>query len=215
MSDRELAAEFVLGEIEGTRRIDVERRLRTDPALRAEVESLRLMTERLTDLPAAAWPPPPPARTERIRRRLPQLSLRPALAVASLLVALAIGVAIGDLLAGGGSSGETSPALTLQPLEPGSPAGASIRMPGPDTMVLDVHGLPPAGRGHYYEVWLMTDANRTVPVASFSVNRAGRAEIRVPLPASPAAYRYFDVSRQATAQGTAHSAESVLRGPTA
>ncbi|MGE5408017.1 MAG: anti-sigma factor domain-containing protein [Syntrophothermus sp.] len=215
MTDRELAAEFVLGEIEGTRRIDVERRLRTDSALRAEVESLRLMTERLAELPPAAWPPAPPAPAAKARRRLPRLSLRPALAVASLLAALAIGIGAGELLAGGGSSGEAAPALTLQPLEPGSPARASIRMPGPDTMVLDVRGLPPAGRGHYYEVWLMTDASHTVPVASFSVNAAGKAEVRVPLPASPAAYRYFDVSRQATSQGTTHSGESVLRGSTA
>ncbi len=210
MNDRELAAEFVLGEIEGTRRVDLERRLRTEPALRAEVEALRAMGEQLSELPASAWPAPAP----RPARRLPRLSLRPALALASMLVVLAAGIAIGELLADGGSPGAAA-ALTLRPLQPGSGARASVRMPDPETMVLDVADLPPAGRGHYYEVWLMSSASRTVPVASFRVDAAGDARLRVPLPANPGAYRYFDVSRQDAAAGPAHSGESVLRGPTA
>ena len=213
MSDRDLAAEFVLGEIGESRRAEAERRLRADPAFRAEVEAMRSMTGRLRELPAEAWPPQPaPSRSPR--QWLSRIwSWRPVPALASLLVALAIG--IGELLAGGGERSAPTAALSLQPLRAGSAAHGSVHMPAPGTMVLDVSGLRPAGPGHYYELWLMTSPSRTVPVASFSVNRKGHAEVRVPLPAAPATYRYFDVSRQATDAGTAHSGESVLRGPTA
>lgn len=217
MNDRELAAEFVLGEVEEQRREEIERRLRAEPAFRAEVEALRAMTGQLQELPADVWPPPPDGAgipsPRRWRKRT--WTWRPAVAIASLLVALAVGIGIGDLLAGGGGE-QVAPTATisLQPLRAGSPAHASVRMPDPGTMVLDVAGLQPAGRGHYYELWLMSSASRTVPVASFSVNANGHAEVRVPLPAAPAAYRYFDVSRQAASAGTTHSGESVLRGPT-
>ncbi|HEU4599313.1 MAG TPA: hypothetical protein VFS26_06165, partial [Solirubrobacterales bacterium] len=56
MNDRELAAELVLGEVEEGRRAELERRLRAEPAFRAEVEALQAMTERLQDLPGDAWP---------------------------------------------------------------------------------------------------------------------------------------------------------------
>jgi anti-sigma-K factor RskA len=209
MKERELAAELVLGLAEPGRRLEIERRLREDPTLREEVVAMEAMTGRLGDLPANAWPRPPiPAAPARSRR------LRVATAAAALIVVLAIGIGIGELLAGGGSSGPATAALTLEPLEPGSTARASIEMPDPETMVLDVSGLEPAGPGHYYEVWLMSSDTKLVPIASFSVDAEDKADIRVPLPASPAAYRYFDISRQAESEGTGHSGESVLRGGT-
>jgi anti-sigma-K factor RskA len=209
MKDRELAAELALGMVEPERRAEVERRLREDPGLRDEVVAMEAMTGQLAELPANAWPRPAVTPAPRRSRRL-----RIATAAAALVVVLAIGIGIGELLAGGDSGGKATAALTLEPLEPGSPARASIEMPDPDTMVLDVSGLEPAGPGHYYEVWLMSSDTKLVPIASFSVNAEDKADIRVPLPASPAAYRYFDISRQAESEGTAHSGESVLRGGT-
>ena len=60
----------------------------------------------------------------------------------------------------------------------------------------------------------MSSTSRLVPVASFRVGADGHAQVRVPLPADPTAYRYFDVSRQVAGAGTAHSADSILRGST-
>jgi anti-sigma-K factor RskA len=208
MNERELAAELVLGTAEPERRVEIERRLRDEPALRDEVVAMEAMTGRLAELPANAWPAPTLPLPQRSRR------LRLSLAAAAAVVVLAIGIGIGELLGGGGSAGQPEPVLTLEPLEPGSTALASIEMPDPATMVLDVSGLKPAGPGHYYEVWLMSSDTKLVSVASFSVDADDEAEIRVPLPASPAAYRYFDISRQAESEGTAHSGESVLRGGT-
>jgi hypothetical protein len=87
-------------------------------------------------------------------------------------------------------------------------------MPSPDDMVLTVSDLPRSAQGQYYELWLLGD-EETVPVASFRVGPEGTATVRVPLPVDPGEYRYFDVSRQSAADGTEHSADSVLRGPTA
>ena len=60
----------------------------------------------------------------------------------------------------------------------------------------------------------MSSAAKLVPVASFRVGDSGEASVEVPLPAAPADYRYFDISRQTVAGGPAHSADSVLRGST-
>ncbi len=77
-------------------------------------------------------------------------------------------------------------------------------MPAADTMLLNVHGLPPSAAGSYYEVRLMNDSESLVPVASFRVGHSGQAKGEVPLPADPNAYRYFDVSRLSLTGGTGH-----------
>ncbi len=60
----------------------------------------------------------------------------------------------------------------------------------------------------------MTDAAKTIPVASFAIGADGAARVRVPLPADPNRFRYYDISRQRVGGGTRHSTESVLRAPT-
>jgi anti-sigma-K factor RskA len=150
-------------------------------------------------------------------RRRRRFTVRPAIAFAAIVLALAIGGAVGALVAGGGSSGSsTAPvAIVLRPLhEEAGAARGDISMPAAETMLLEVHGLPASGADGYYEVWLMNDAESLVPVASFRVGRSGRAKVEVPLPADPGSYRYFDVSRQTVGGGTAHSGDSVLRGLT-
>jgi uncharacterized protein YfaS (alpha-2-macroglobulin family) len=52
-----------------------------------------------------------------------------------------------------------------------------------------------------------------VPLASFSVDQHGHAQVDLQLPASPTRYRYFDVSLQ-HAGSIGHSGTSVLRGAT-
>lgn len=235
MDTRELSAAYLLGELDESQAAEFDRRLQSDPELRLEVEAMRPLLADLEALPGEAWPeergsepvggaqaasPPAAATVEdeaaprpRPRRRL--WSLRPAFALGALLVALLLGGAAGALLSGDGSNEEApAAALTLQPLSSGSAAKGEVAMPAPDEMVLTVSDLPPSGQGQYYELWLLDGAEQTVPVASFRVGADGTAKLRVPLPADPARYRYFDVSRQHAAQGTEHSADSVLRGPT-
>nr|MDQ2874681.1 anti-sigma factor [Actinomycetota bacterium] len=118
---------------------------------------------------------------------------------------------------GGAGNGLVPSARTvaLRPL-PGSPthAGGSAAVTSGGRLTLRVDRLPSAGHGHYYEAWLMTNTRRLVPVASFEVDHSGTARVTVPLPAPADHYRYFDVSLQSISHGTAHSHDSVLRGPT-
>lgn len=229
MNTRELAAAYVLEELDAERRAEVEGRLPSDAELRAEVEAMRPLVATLGELPAGAWPggleeaPAPaaqpasvrePARPSRRQRR--HWSLRPAIAFASLLAAVALGVGAGFLLDdGGGSEGGTEgPQLTLEGLAPTPEAHGLVAMPTGEDMVLEVSDLPTNPAGEYYELWLLGSDGETVPVASFRVGEGGTAKLRVPLPVDPGAYQYFDVSRQSAADGTQHSSDSVLRGPT-
>lgn len=248
MNVRELAAAYLLGELDEREAAEFDRRLGSDPALRAEVEAMRSLLAELEQLPAGGWPgstpaapaatvgslpaaavpagvdsPAPPAPAEASEgshgrapvagRRL--WSLRPAFAVAALVVALVLGGGIGAALDGGGSGDEKeAPAVALSPLSASSRASGEVAMPGRDEMVLTVSDVPPSQRGQYYELWLLDADGETVPVASFRVGADGTANLRLPLPVDPARYRYFDISRQHAGQGTEHSADSVLRGPT-
>jgi anti-sigma-K factor RskA len=218
MNRRELAAAYLLDELDGSERSDLERRLREDAELRGEVEAMRPLIDRLESLPAAAWPEPPASiagdaewATPRSGRRW---SVRPAAALASLLLVATLGLGLGFLLDGGGGSEPGEPVVVLSPLRPTTGEQATVAMPSAGEMVFRATGLPPLQAGHFYELWLMSDARRTVPVASFRVAADGTALVRVPLPANPSAYRYFDVSLQRVGGGTGHSAVSVLRGQT-
>lgn len=222
MRDRELAAAYVLGELEPPERVEFERRLGAEPALRAEVEVLRPLAGRLAELPADAWPAPeaPPATEPAPQRSRPEplrWSVRPAFALAALLAVLLVGGGAGALLAGdgGGGSEPTPPQLTLSGLGADRAAAGLVSMPSAEEMQLRVDGLPPNRAGEFYELWLLGEDGETVPVASFRVGEGGTATLRVPLPVDPGSYRYFDVSRQEAAAGTEHSSDSVLRGPTA
>jgi Anti-sigma-K factor rskA len=142
--------------------------------------------------------------------------------LAAVAAALVIGIVVGDLIGGGDSGGSGGPtvaaggyAVRLKPLESGSKADAVVHIRHGHTVELDARGLPDSGSHHYYELWLMTDAAKTVPIASFAIGADGAARVRVPLPADPGRFRYYDISRQRVGGGTRHSTESVLRAPTA
>jgi anti-sigma-K factor RskA len=229
MNRRQLASAYVLDALDPVERAEVERRLAGDGELRAEVEAARALTSRLDALPATAWPAvegdapavgaaapgatpaatptPVPARSARRWR------VRPVLAIAALLVVAAAGFGLGALLTGG-SSQRPAPAIVLRPLEPTAGEEATVAMPAPGEMLFTAEGLPTLEAGQYYEIWLMSSTSKLVPVASFRVGADGHAQVRVPLPADPSSYRYFDVSRQVAGAGTEHSADSVLRGET-
>jgi anti-sigma-K factor RskA len=215
---RELAAAYLLDELDGTQRSELEGRLAADPELQQEIESMRPLVSQLAALPEAAWPAPPEPAAEvaasksRVTGR--RWTVRPGAAIASLLVVAAIGLGLGVLLDGGGGGEETAPAIVLTPLRPTAGEQATVAMPRAGEMVFRAEGLAPLQAGQYYELWLMSDPTRTVPVASFQASADGSALVRVPLPADPAAFRYFDVSLQSVGAGTGHSTVSVLRGQT-
>jgi Anti-sigma-K factor rskA len=194
-----------------------------DPALAAEITSIRAITKLLAEVPAEAWQPipapghDPASPTRRPRRRLTRAW---ALAGAVALACLAIGFAAGALMnrgAGGHTSTTPPPAATatLRPL-PGQPAASAGRAQLASTgrIVISFTRLPNPGIGSFYEAWLMTSPTKLIPVASFRPDAQGRARVETTLPAPVGAFRYLDVSLQRAGAGPAHSRDSVLRGPT-
>ncbi len=103
MNRQELAIAYLLDELDRADREGVERQLERDPALRGEIESLRPVVGKLDRLPGDAWPadpgpavaPPAPSEGPQERR----WSLRPAVALAALLIVAALGAGLGVLLA--------------------------------------------------------------------------------------------------------------------
>jgi Anti-sigma-K factor rskA, C-terminal len=221
----DLISSYLLGELDAAAASAFERRLAEDSALREEVERLRPLVGELEALPDEVWdgPEPPPLQLPETprragRRRLPVLRLRlaPAAGLAALL--LALGVAAGVLIGGGGGEGAASPIATLamSPIDDG-PQGAhgSVRLAaGERRATVDVGGLDPSGARGFYELWLLDDNGRMVALGSFRVGEDGKAEIELPLPVAPEQYRYFDLSLQEDNGDPAHSGISVLRGPT-
>jgi hypothetical protein len=230
MSGEDWIGDHLLGEETESDAAEARRRLEQDPALAERVARLADVAGRLEAMSPAAWEvagelgadersgadertgAAEPAHAPAARR--PRFGL-PALATVLAVVALAVGVGIGALIWSGGGGSGGGRTVALRPL-PGTAAAAtgSARVTGAGVMTLRVSQLPAAGRGRYYEAWLMTNTRRLVPVASFEVTGSGGASVTVPLPAPVTSYRYVDVSRQAVSGGTAHSGDSVLRGPT-
>ncbi|MGA2013042.1 MAG: anti-sigma factor [Solirubrobacteraceae bacterium] len=221
MSDDRRLSDWVLREGSDPDRAETERRLAGDPALRARALRLQETAEALRGVPGAAWEAigdaDAPAVTRPRRRWWPAPGARPSAALAAALAAVvfAAGVGAGALISGAGGTGPPGSPLALRPLAGGpASAGGVAYLIGGNRLELVISHLPATAPSRYYEAWLMTSLRRLIPLASFHVDRQGRARLDLPLPAAARSYRYIDVSLQSAGAGAAHSAVSVLRGPT-
>jgi len=217
---QEPIGDYVLGELSEEERRRVQQRLREDPLLRDRVEGLEAIAGMLESLPPEAWetlgPRPGPV---TVRDRAPWRSSlrqwlrpRPALVAGACALLLGAGIGIGVLIERPASP--SGPTVVLHALAGAAPSERALaRMTPGGRMVLSVERLPPTGPGSFYELWLMTNLHDLVAVASFRVGADGRAELDVPLPVSPARYRYLDISLQRSSAGPGHSGDSVLRAP--
>jgi hypothetical protein len=111
-------------------------------------------------------------------RRRRWWSLRPLPAIALASVALAIGIGSGTLLSGG-DNGVTPRTVVAQVDAAG--ASARLRMTA-DGAKLVVSGMPAPPKGRVYQVWLRRNAAAPPEPtnALFSVSRAGDASVDVP-----------------------------------
>lgn len=216
MNDGHELSDYVLGELDNDARARVEQRIAQDPSFGDQVKSLRPIVARLQDIPAGAWQSlgSAPARSEPQRRRFARRQgLMPKLAIGlAALVLFAIGLGAGVLLEKPSGAGRQGLALNrLADAPPG--ASGTAQLVGSNRLRLVVQNLSPTRAGIYYEAWLMSSARVLVPLASFSVDQRGHAQVELQLPASPTRYRYIDVSLQ-HAGSVEHSGISVLRGAT-
>ena len=188
-------------------------------SLRAHI-ALTRASRLLRGIPAASAGPPetagdlPPLPVTRQPRRWLRAS-----AVAAA-VALAAGTAISTYVltqAATATQPATVAAGTLSSVAGGdAPAAAhgTVVMvslgPTARQMTITISGLPPAGRGHFYEAWLLQPASGKMLPVGVLLTPGSPVSYRLPATLT-LGYSYVDISWQANDGDPAHTADSVLR----
>ena len=133
-----------------------------------------------------------------------------------VLLAAAAAVVLGLVVAGalqlrGGAAGGTTVALAGTAGAPGATATARLRdEPAGVSVTFEVHGLPPAPHGTFYEVWLVGPTGK---VSAGSFHRRGHQDqVKLWLGVDPAGYDAITVTRQPVDGGTLAKGQVVLRG---
>jgi len=151
-------------------------------AVRAEADVLEAAGPEADTVAAPVEEPSRPARPDPARERpwwrRPLLALRPVPAAFAAAVLIALGVAGGVLVAGGGPSERTVQASVALPTDPA--ARAALTVEG-ERATLSVSDFPSPPSGRVYQVWIKRPG-RTAPEptdALFDV-RGGRATVDVP-----------------------------------
>jgi anti-sigma factor RsiW len=187
---------YVLGALEPSEQAAFEGHLASCPSCRDEVEQLRMAVDALPRSVEPFAPPPSLKRSlmETVRadgkpERRPFLErlgflggLRPQLAMAAALL-LALGVALGSLLSGGGngSGGGHRVVAAVVDRSRVPDASATVSLPagkrGPAQ--LRVTGLPAPRPGQVYEIWLKRGA-QLQPGPLFNVDSSGAGAGAIP-----------------------------------
>jgi anti-sigma factor RsiW len=180
-------------------------------SLRAHI-ALTRASRLLRGIPAASALPPLPV------TRQPRRWLRAGAVAAA--VALAAGTAISTYVL-------TKPATATQPATvaagtlsrvagssaPAAAHGTVVMVslgPTARQMTITISSLPPAGRGHFYEAWLLQPASGKMLPVGVLLTPGSPVSYRLPATLT-LGYSYVDISRQANDGDPAHSADSVLR----
>ena len=77
-------------------------------------------------------------------------------------------------------------------------------------ITINISSLPPAGRGHFYEAWLLQPASGKMLPVGILLTPGSPVSYRLPATLT-LGYSYVDISRQANDGDPVHSADSVLR----
>jgi anti-sigma-K factor RskA len=192
---RDEVGAYLLGALSDSERAAFEGHLVDCAECRTEVERLRPAADLLPRSVEQVEPPPTLKRSlmdvverearerdgapereriplsERLRRALGG-SLRPALAGAAVVLAVAIGFGIGQL--GGGDEGRTVVARTTLP-----DASGSLKVHDDETGTLEVRGMPSLEEGRVYQAWVQRDG-MIEPEPTFEVGADGRGVVAVP-----------------------------------
>ena len=178
---RDLLGPYVIGELPADEEQVVEDHLERCAACRQEADSLRLVHESLVEFAAVTETPPPHLKARAVSG-MPGPASRPAarkipswLAAAAAALLVALGIAYGTSLFGGGEVA----AATLEPTREAPGAGGEVEILGGGENMevhLEAWGLPPCEREEYYELWLVEGEER-VSAGSFSVGSSGKVEV--------------------------------------
>jgi anti-sigma-K factor RskA len=199
---REDIGAYLLGALPESERVRFEAHLESCAACREEVELLSVASDALPASVAQISPPPElkdrimavvhaeaellaaagpradePERSRRRGRRSWLPSLRPALALAGVAVALALGVVAGIALDDG--PGERT---VVASVDTGQARGAEARLVvGDRASRLVLKGMPKPPAGRVYQVWLLRPGGKPEPTSALFVPRAdGSGNVSVP-----------------------------------
>ena len=182
---RDLLGPFVMGDLPDDEEQTVEEHLEACVPCREEAESLRGVHERLAEFAAVSEAPPPQLK-DRAVGGMPQPAARRSVppswlvaAAAALLVAL--GVAYGTSLLGGGEVA----AADLQPMGEVPEAGGEVNVRGSGENLevrLKAWGMPSCEREEYYELWFVEENGEHVSAGSFTVGESGDVDIDLNAP---------------------------------
>jgi anti-sigma-K factor RskA len=118
---------------------------------------------------------PEPGERPRPWWRRPFLALRPLPAAIAAAVLIAVGVAGGIALTGGGDERIVAAQVKLASAPS---AQASVQITD-DATRLRVRDLPAPPRGKVYQVWLLRPSGTPEPGVLFRVDRAGEADVKI------------------------------------
>jgi anti-sigma factor RsiW len=204
---------LLLGELPPGTAIDVDRHLAGCDPCRRDLAAVAVASSALRDasrLPVMPAPDLPPM-------RLPSASPDPPLGrrrgrwllgAAAVLLTLLLGV--GGYTVGRDRDAGRGQTVALAATTGDATAEARMRGAGDDQiMTMTARGLPRPPAGAYYEVWLVDDAGKELPVGVLAANGEGIWS----LPAEVTArYRVIDVTLEPADGDPSRVAESVLRG---
>lgn len=243
MKDRnEILSEYLLGEGSEQERARLEREIAQDAELAAEAAELSPIVASLAALPEEAWdaPEPPPLRlggapdAPRSHDAAPEsprkerdgffrrffsgsLSMRPAYALASVLLVFVGGLAVGLFSQGDNSADPLGPSVqqaSLAPvssIDPRAAGSADVKHDG-KVIRLKLSGLAKNSEDDFYEAWLMDPKNGLVAIGTFKVGEDGAATLDLPVPVGTDRFPVVDISLQPADGKPTHSGVSVLRG---
>jgi hypothetical protein len=139
--------------------------------------------------------------------------LAPLLAAAAGLV-LVVAVVLGVVLSRSSSPEPVATsALAATSLAPGASGSASVHATGSGFRItLDVHNLPPAPQGSFYEAWLKDATGSLVAVGTFHARQDGNG-IVLWSGVDPHRYSTMTVTIQQEGRAPVSSGRVVLKGP--
>jgi anti-sigma-K factor RskA/putative zinc finger protein len=235
-SYREEIGAYLLGALTDLERQAFEQHLARCAECRAEIEELRPAADALPRSVEQVEPPPglktslmeivereargaaagegeqwsaPPARPRPpLRERLRLPALRPAFAMAALVVGLVAGFGVAQL--GGDDGGRTVVATVDQSRIPQGSGNLRVEGEGDDGAILRVSGMPELDGEQVYQAWVQR-GGMIIPQPTFEVGPDGSGAVAVPEDLSDAAAVL--VTREQRGGASAPSEEPILSVP--
>jgi anti-sigma-K factor RskA len=203
-----LAAEYVLGVLQGRARRRFERSLKDDPSLRDLVAQWR---NRLAPLDALGEPVPPPARVwhairDRIRLGSGRRSLWASLglwrtaALASTAAALALAVSLAVLVPGQHSRETMVVVMSGEDASPAMTVSWPMQSAGEPKLRIRVFGHPEMPAGTAWELWLLPGGDQK-PVSLGLIGTEPMQELRIPRKFAPMIDRAWGLAMSAEPSG--------------